>query len=119
RSYPEFDPVTTKLGPATELATMVDLRELPRNVVVADLDRNGADDMLVFFEYAPPGVLRQGSDGTFEKLEPAGLLAGLVASTNPGNFSTATLAGMESSTILVSRDEFVRAFHLDESGVAD
>jgi hypothetical protein len=119
RSYPDFDPISGVLGEPTDLVTLSNLKELPRNLFVADLDKNGADDLVVFYEYAPPGVLLQQLSGGFDSIEPTGLLAGLLASTTPANFSTALLAGMDSDVVLVARDEFVRAFHLDEAGIAD
>jgi hypothetical protein len=118
RSYPSFDAREATLGEAQELLKLEQLKEMPRSVVVADLDRDGADDLLVFYQYASPGVLRQSADGKFEILQPAGLLAGLLESTSPGNFLSETLAGLGESTVLVARDEFVRAFHLDETGTA-
>jgi hypothetical protein len=119
RAYPGFDPSGGVVGEPTDLVTLSNLKELPRNLFVADLDKNGADDLIVFYEYAPPGVLLQQSSGSFESVDPTGLLAGLLASTTPINFSNARLAGTDSDMVLVARDEFVRAFHLDDAGVAD
>lgn len=100
-------------GKFARQATKVDLKGIggvPPRLVVADLNRDGQPDLIIFNPFGPPTLLvgRKGAD-------PAPPSAGLgpLADVAPASL---TVADLDGPALLVARQEFARKVRLDGDG---
>ncbi len=114
--YEKFDPAAGTLPQPKELLALGEKDEKPQGLAVFDLNQDGVRDYVIFFEYEMPAVYLQNKNGTLEKTEVTGILAGLLKGITAGRLSTGMLAGANSPDVMIVKDEYARAFHLGEDG---
>lgn len=116
-AYREFNPREATLAEARSLIELEDLRDDPNGMSVVDPDRDGLMDIVLFFEYDSPVVIRQRSKGQFEKREgTSGFVEGLFQDIDARRLFPAQLYDDEGEELLAVKESYVRAFHLDQSG---
>ncbi|MCB2156938.1 VCBS repeat-containing protein [bacterium] len=114
--YKDFDPTADSVPAAEEVYVLEDDAEAPEGMTIADLDRDGREDIILHFEYESPLLLMQTKDGHFTKREVRGILSGLLADTNPSQLFAAQLKGEDRPLVMCVKDDYVRAFYLEEDG---
>lgn len=119
RAYPGFSP--GKALPEPVLLHDLSTDDATKNARVRgmrslDLNRNGLDDLVVFFEFADPLVLLQDEEGSFAPTRAQGLFAGLLEGASEPLLSSTRLSPDGDTDALVVKPNFVRSFHLDEEG---
>lgn len=100
-----------------QVLDLEDLRTDPEGVRVADFDRDGIQDLILFVPRSPAVLLRQDADGELARLETqGGFQSGLLDDLRPGDLSVADLDGDGSAELLLADKGLVRAVHLDPRG---
>jgi len=115
-AYPGFQPDSSALPEAQVLFSMESGAEEPTGMAVVDLNLDERDDIVLFFKFEKPMPLLQGADGKFQRLEASGVLAGLLDGTDPARLFRTRLDDEKQDTVLVVKQNYVRAFHLEEGG---
>ncbi len=114
--YSSFNPAEAEAGDGMAVWTFEESREEPQAMQAADINRDGLDDVFVFFEYDRPLVLLQSEDGKFEAARNVGLIDGMLDGATPARLGSARLDDREGWNVFVVKSDFVRTFHLDADG---
>jgi len=99
-----------KAGPQLKLTK---LRERPRGLRAADIDRDGRADVMVLPSYGSVLLVRQPQAGTWEEVTREDAHAGLVANVFPRALSLAPLGPEGSTAALLAENNFARAVVFD------
>jgi len=103
------------LGEASE--TPLDMKDMPEDVMLLDLDRDGRNDLLFFTQYGPMRVWRGKEGGGFEPVrDDAAYRGGLVEKIRPGSVNAGDLDGDGRPELLVASQNFARAIRLEPPG---
>ena len=105
-----LDTPTTMTLPNTESAELTALQ-------VADVNNDGADDLICFFDFLQPRILLQTDSGQFETLDIADSAgAGLLTGITPGRLRVTDADGDGLRDLLICRSSFARLLNIDRDG---
>lgn len=94
-----------------------DIDEPPTAVRLADVNRDGRTDVLIFSSYAPLIACLQNEDGTFTaRSKETGTQTGLVKQAKIEGFTFADTDGDGVGEVLLAQKQFVRALRINEQG---
>ncbi len=94
-----------------------DLDEPPSGIRLADVNRDGLNDVLIFVPYEPLITFIQGSDGQFVLLgAEGGAQTGLVKQATVEGFAYADTDGDGANEVLLAQKMFVRALYVNKEG---
>ncbi|GJM24641.1 MAG: hypothetical protein DHS20C16_10560 [Phycisphaerae bacterium] len=94
-----------------------DIDEPPTAVRLADVNRDGRTDVLIFSSYAPLIACLQNEDGTFvARSKESGTQTGLVKQAKIEGYTYADTDGDGVGEVLLAQKKFVRALRINEQG---
>ncbi len=94
-----------------------DIDEPPTAVRLADVNRDGRTDVLIFSSYAPLIACLQNEDGTFTaRSKETGTQTGLVKQAKIEGYAYADTDGDGVGEVLLAQKQFVRALRINEEG---
>ncbi len=94
-----------------------DMDEPPTAVRLADVNRDGRTDVLIFSSYAPLIACLQNEDGTFTaRSKETGTQTGLVKQAKIEGYAYADTDGDGVGEVLLAQKQFVRALRINEQG---
>jgi len=94
-----------------------DIDEPPTALRLADVNRDGKPDVLIFSAYAPLLACVQKDDGTFSvKSKKTGTQTGLVKQAKFAGYAFADTDGDGKKEVLLAQKTFVRALRINENG---
>ena len=94
-----------------------DIDEPPTAVRLADVNRDGRMDVLIFSSYAPLIACLQNEDGTFSAAsKESGTQTGLVKQAKIEGYAYADTDGDGVGEVLLAQKQFVRALRINEQG---
>ncbi|RMF82141.1 MAG: VCBS repeat-containing protein, partial [Planctomycetota bacterium] len=85
-----------------------DLEDDLAGVLLADVNRDGRNDLLLFVQFAPLVTLLQSESGSFEPLDGAAARAGLVNDATPAGAAFADVDGDGVSELLLAQKNLAR-----------
>ncbi len=103
------------LGPPLE-HPLESMKDLPDDLLVFDIDRDGRADLLFFTRYAAMQVWRGTEAGFIPVPDGPEYRGGLVDKTGIGDVNSGDLDGDGKLELLVASQNFARAIHLDAKG---
>lgn len=114
---PAAPPAGAEQPAPTATVPLPDLKDPPDAVRLADVNRDGRNDVLVFSSFAPLTALLQSESGAFALLG-AGSSAqqGLVKQATIGGYAFTDADGDGKSEVLLAQKAFVRALHVTPAG---
>lgn len=113
-----LQPVTAESleDPAIRSVELSELDEPPTGLRLADVNRDGREDLLIFVPFGSMLALLQQEDGTFKSLDRASSQSGLVKNATPAGFDFADTDGDGVAEVLLAQKTFVRALRVGETG---
>lgn len=111
-----FDPEAGTLAAPVQAFDFAGAKEPARGLEAMDANRDGREDLIVFFEFARPIVLVQGNDGTFMEAGTGGMIDGMLKGILPRSIGSVRLDGESGDDAMIVREEYARAFRLGADG---
>jgi hypothetical protein len=110
----DLNPATGEEAGLTSFTLRGTEGDRPSGLLAVDLNRDGRTDLLALFDYADPVLLLQTQNDHWEALNTGeGMLQGLLTGARAGNVLTAPLGPDGSTDLLVTKENYARAVHLD------
>jgi len=110
----DFNPQTLEDADETTFPLKGQEGDRPSGLLAVDLNLDDHTDFVALFEYADPVILLQKESGTWEALTTAeGMLEGLLTGVRAGNVLTAPLGPEDKPDLLIAKENYARAVHLD------
>ena len=114
---PSPDEAAEKNAITLEDIALEDIDEPPTAVRLADVNRDGRMDVLIFSSYAPLIACLQNKDGTFTaRSKETGTQTGLVKHAKIEAYAYADTDGDGVDEVLLAQKKFVRALRINEQG---
>lgn len=104
---------------STPMIALDDQDDPPSAVRLADVNRDGLTDVLIFTPYEPLTAVMQQKDGTFAVLgqeQESSVQKGLVKKASPAGFAYTDADGDGRKEVLLAQGAFVRALCVNEAG---
>lgn len=113
--YPDFVPFETPAPKCSSIFKIEEETDTPTGLKAVDFDSDGNDEIVLFFEYEKPRVLRL-EGNTWKNLPLDGIFGGLLEDMTPGRIFQASLNGKDRSGVIAVKEQYARLFHLDKNG---
>ncbi|MDD5458828.1 MAG: VCBS repeat-containing protein [Phycisphaerae bacterium] len=89
----------------------------PEGLLIADVDQDGLNDILIFIEYENPILVKQNKKRLFSIFDSSASQASLIKEAKQRSVAVADIDGKKGKELVIAQDNFARSLTLDDGKV--